>query len=423
MFFNAQSLVHMNRTALVAHLKMASFELNLPTLVFGRPGVGKTEVIEQVYNTMHCGVQMEVVNITCGELSTGVIVGGIPVADHATRQTWSTEPEWYARCREVFESGNQPVLFLDELPNTPLDVTTTLLRLINDNRVGSYDLRKLCHKGFTAVPVIAAGNPPEDAAVYSMTNALANRFNTVYYDGPTPKEFVEYGAQSGKLHPLLIAMLDGTSSSAVTSPAEFMLSYPEDSFVASSPRALVKQVSPMLFYLDSVGNTDEATAISAMSTAIPRELAVQASAALRLMGALPRVADVFAQPSTVPVPEEPMMQLLQMRRIAAHVNASLSATALLHESTVPRDDVDVDPLDALAGASSGTSPEAVRKKLCKKMAKAVVTYLEREETLDEALAVGFQLMVNTYKTPKEFNAVVAAKLGARIVSTRFGARS
>lgn len=70
----------------------------------------------------------------------------------------------------VDKHGEHGIVFLDELPNAPMDVQAPAYQLILDRMLGDHELPK----GWV---VIAAGNRIEDrSGVYEMSAALANRF-------------------------------------------------------------------------------------------------------------------------------------------------------------------------------------------------------------------------------------------------------
>ena len=118
----------------------------VPVLLWGAPGTGKTSAIRAMAQTM--GLPCETVIASIREPSD---FAGLPiVVGDGVR---FAPPAW---ARRLAEAGHG-LLFLDELSTAPPAVQAALLRVVLERVVGDLTLPD-------AVAVVAAANPPEQAA-------------------------------------------------------------------------------------------------------------------------------------------------------------------------------------------------------------------------------------------------------------------
>lgn len=137
-------------------------DVNLPILLWGPPGVGKSSMIRQ--EAQERGWKL--IDLRLSQMSP-VDLRGIPVPDHETGRT-----KWYppVELPEVKRDGKYGLLFLDELLQAPRDVQAAALQLVLDRRLGEYKLPD----GWR---VVAASNRVSDkAGTYQIISSLANRF-------------------------------------------------------------------------------------------------------------------------------------------------------------------------------------------------------------------------------------------------------
>lgn len=135
-----------------------------PVMLWGAPGVGKSDVVRQVANNLN----MELIDIRA-ILFDPVDLRGVPSVENGSTK-WNipdflpTDPE------------SKGILFIDELVAAPRAVQAAFYQLILDRQLGEYHLPE----GWA---IIAAGNRAEDRAVSNtMPSALANRFTHLDYD-------------------------------------------------------------------------------------------------------------------------------------------------------------------------------------------------------------------------------------------------
>lgn len=139
-------------------------KVKLPVMLWGPPGVGKSDAIKQL------GVEQDrpVIDLRMSLLNP-VDLRGVPVAKDGITAWW--QPCFLPREENGTENA---ILFLDEMNAAPPAVQSAAYQLVLDRRVGEYKLPD-------GVDVLAAGNRGTDRAiVYEMSSALRNRF--VHYE-------------------------------------------------------------------------------------------------------------------------------------------------------------------------------------------------------------------------------------------------
>jgi MoxR-like ATPase len=136
---------------------------NLPVLLWGEPGIGKSATLAQLAAGL--GLPIETVIASVHEPSD---FSGLPIVgdDPAHQGVPMAPPDWAVR---VARTGTG-LLFFDELSSAPPAVQAALLRVVLERRVGSLPLP-------AQVRIVAAANPPSSAADgWHLSPPLANRF-------------------------------------------------------------------------------------------------------------------------------------------------------------------------------------------------------------------------------------------------------
>lgn len=129
-----------------------------PIMVWGSPGIGKSDIIRQAAD----GFGIDYIDVRASQLDP-VDIRGVPSILKGTT-IWNP-PDFLPRDPETVA-----LLFLDELPQAPQLVQSSLFQLVLDRKVGGYTLPE-------GVRIVAAGNRRQDrSGTFVMPAALANRF-------------------------------------------------------------------------------------------------------------------------------------------------------------------------------------------------------------------------------------------------------
>ncbi|MEV8549270.1 MoxR family ATPase [Streptomyces glaucescens] len=136
---------------------------DLPVLLWGEPGIGKTAALTQLAASL--GLPLTTVIASVHEPSD---FAGLPVVgdDPEVRGVPMAPPQWAV---ELVRAG-RGLLFLDELSTATPAVQAALLRVVLERRVGALRLP-------AGVRIVAAANPRASAADgWELSPPLANRF-------------------------------------------------------------------------------------------------------------------------------------------------------------------------------------------------------------------------------------------------------
>ncbi|WP_042421927.1 AAA family ATPase [Streptacidiphilus anmyonensis] len=136
---------------------------DLPVLLWGEPGIGKTAALTQLAAALDLPLTTVIASVHEPSDFSGLPVVG---DDPARQGVPLAPPDWAVR---LVRAG-KGLLFLDELSTAPPAVQAALLRLVLERRVGSLQLP-------AGVRIVAAANPRASAADgWELSPPLANRF-------------------------------------------------------------------------------------------------------------------------------------------------------------------------------------------------------------------------------------------------------
>ena len=151
-------------TVLEREFQAALHGQHTPVMLWGPPGVGKSQMVAQVAERHG----MPMIDLRLSQMEPSDL-RGIPfrVDDQVEWAVPSMLPD-------AERHGNQGILFLDEITSVPPSVSAAAYQLILDRRLGAYEVPD----GWA---IFAAGNRQGDRGVtYTMPAPLANRFS--HYD-------------------------------------------------------------------------------------------------------------------------------------------------------------------------------------------------------------------------------------------------
>ncbi|MBY4891353.1 MoxR family ATPase [Rhodobacteraceae bacterium N5(2021)] len=158
-------------------------------MLHGRPGVGKTEIIQQLATEI--GAELFDLRLTTIEPQD---LRGLPFYDHASQKT-----VWY-RPEDLPDREAPAILFLDELTAASPSLQPTVYGLLQERRVGRHVLPD-------TVFIVAAGNTVDDGAVaYEMGTALSDRLVHIVVLADTEDWLKSYAPNAG-IHPTVAAFL------------------------------------------------------------------------------------------------------------------------------------------------------------------------------------------------------------------------
>ena len=141
-----------------------AFKKKRPLFLWGPPGIGKSDIIHQIGESM----EAHVVDIRLS-LWEPTDIKGIPYyAANDNKMVWAAPAE--LPDEETASKYKNIILFLDEMNSAAPAVQAAAYQLILNRRVGQYKLPD-------NVLIVAAGNREADKGVtYRMPAPLANRF-------------------------------------------------------------------------------------------------------------------------------------------------------------------------------------------------------------------------------------------------------
>ncbi len=136
---------------------------DLPVLLWGEPGIGKTAALTQLAQSLDLPLTTVIASVHEPSDFSGLPIIG---DDPATQGVPMAPPDWAVR---LVRAG-RGLLFLDELSTAPPAVQAALLRVVLERQVGALELPP-------GVRIVAAANPRSSAADgWELSPPLANRF-------------------------------------------------------------------------------------------------------------------------------------------------------------------------------------------------------------------------------------------------------
>ncbi|MFF3349218.1 AAA family ATPase [Streptomyces sp. NPDC002779] len=141
---------------------------DLPVLLWGEPGIGKTAALTQLAASLDLPLTTVIASV-----HEPTDFSGLPIVgdDPAVQGVPMAPPQWAV---ELVRAG-RGLLFLDELSTATPAVQAALLRVVLERRVGALQLPP-------GVRIVAAANPRASAADgWELSPPLANRFVHLYW--------------------------------------------------------------------------------------------------------------------------------------------------------------------------------------------------------------------------------------------------
>lgn len=257
---------------LAASCLISCIKADVPPMLWGAPGVGKSDVVRQVAKTL--GYNLIDFRAT---LRDPVDMRGLPLVDAKTGSTrWLAPNELPQEDRD----GKHGLLFLDELPNAAPLMQASCFGLVLDRQLGEYKLPK----GW--VPVAAGNRLADRSAAQRMPTALANRF--AHFEVTADVDAWVEWANSAGVDPMLVAFLRFRPELIHKMPVGEDKSFP-------TPRSWM-QCAKLL-------NCDATIRQHLFSANVGPGPAAELEGFLRVFSKLPSIASILANPSGAPIPD------------------------------------------------------------------------------------------------------------------------
>lgn len=245
-----------------------------PVMLWGPPGVGKSQLVEQVAQRY----DVPVIDIRLSQMEPSDL-RGIPFrnGDHVE---WAVP----AMLPDAQRHGERGILFLDEITSAPPSVSAAAYQLILDRRLGAY----VVPDGWV---IFAAGNRQGDRGVtYSMPAPLANRFSHFEIEAWLD-DWVEW-AYAHEIDSRIIAFLRFRPELLFDfDPEHNPVAFPSPRSWEFSHRALQKFTG------------DDAVLTQALQGCVGSVAGLEAAAFIKNLGKLPDI-DLILQGQVIPVPDE-----------------------------------------------------------------------------------------------------------------------
>lgn len=183
----------MNTGTTLTQTELSDFLLNVavvrPVFIWGAPGIGKSSLVEE----FALSVGLDCVSLLGSQLAPEDIIGVPRIINGKS-----------SFCPPASIARDEPYcLFLDELNACSHEVQKSFYSLINEKRIGEYELPK-------GSIVIGAGNRAQDnAIVRPMSSALMNRLVHVNLSA-AHKDWLKW-AENNSIHPWIVEYIHNRS--------------------------------------------------------------------------------------------------------------------------------------------------------------------------------------------------------------------
>lgn len=195
------------------YIRMALMDKDHPILIWGAPGIGKTEIVNSVLKIIDDSkrlIDVQTSKMMPDDWALPAIYTN-EVGEQFARdipKTWlpcyipTGDPEEDKKRDEIANGGNGGIIFLDELSRASSSVQDTCLKLVNERIIGE---SKLGSKWI----IIGAANREDDDPESQMTfsTALNNRFSQ-YNFVPDFKSWKKWGMKSGKVNQKILDFIE-----------------------------------------------------------------------------------------------------------------------------------------------------------------------------------------------------------------------
>ena len=178
------NVVNVDAKAVMRRIRMSLSDRKAkPLMIWGAPGIGKTQIVKQVLEANKNG---RLIDVQTSKMAPDDWF--LPGIDKETMKAYdipkswlpvyqhSDDPEVNAKRNDIANGESGGILFLDELSRASSSVQNTCLKLIDERKVGDYVL------GDKWVIISASNRADDDPdSVQNFSTALGNRFSQINY--------------------------------------------------------------------------------------------------------------------------------------------------------------------------------------------------------------------------------------------------
>jgi len=279
---------------------MGALSADIPAFIWGQPGVGKSDTI----NDAAAEMGLPLIDLRAAQLDP-VDVRGIPSVENG-RTKWNVPG--------FLPEGGMGLLFLDELPAASMAVQSSLLQLVLDRAVGDYKLPE----GWR---IVAAGNRSKDGAGIGKFNAaLADRFLHLDFE-PDIHDWIDWAGAFG-IDPRIVA---------------FIQTFPKHLNDWDAKRRINATPRSWGFIDRAIKNTDLDTFQTMAPGIVGDGIAAELSSFLRMTEALATYAQIVADPEGVEIPERLDVRYALINAVAHQAKAKDAKSVMIFIGRMPAD--------------------------------------------------------------------------------------
>lgn len=287
----------------------ALLEADIPGLLTGAPGIGKSEIVAAVAKAR--GADFVDIRLS---LFDPVDLRGLPMLING-ETVWQRPAIWPR------ETGRETVLFLDEIDRASPAVMSAAMQLVLDRKIGEHVLP-------AGVRILAANNGRTDkVGTNRMPSALANRFCHLDIDADA-QAWAEWALAAG-VAPELVGFINFRPALLHVATMDEADRKALEDRAFPSPRAWVR-VAKLIGQPDALRHTLAAGLVG-------KGPAAEFEGFVRTMRGLPSLAAVLADPMGAPLVTDPGAQYAMSAALARRAAPDNFAAVLAYAARMPRE--------------------------------------------------------------------------------------
>ena len=290
-------------------------DVGIPSFVWGDPGIGKTQGVEQMFEALKY-------NIMFLDLSTleSIDLRGLPAIDLQKELVKWIPPEMLPNKKR---DGNKGILFMDELNVAHPSIQAACMPLVREGRIGTWKIPKGWY-------IIGAGNYQSNrASAQKMPTALADRFGHINAVADI-ETFTNYANFIG-IDPLIVAF--------VRYRPELLHKMDEhEQIVFPTPRSWEEA--------GKVCNAPDGQRFRLMAGLVGDGAATEYEGFFKTYMYLPTIEEIIKNPKTTMVPTEPSAKYAVSTAIARHADKKNFSAVMDYAMRLDREFEIITSLDA-----------------------------------------------------------------------------